>query len=363
LEKAEEKLAKIEERNKALSKVTLSLAENGSIQAVDAFGEPISRAEIKLMWEQQAATISHWLEKQADDINGEAGLLENIHLDTPDPSSISKYQPREYYESKPKRPKIKHKPTKKEIPSLGFFESLFKSKRETYKNQIEKAETKYKQELAKWHERQFKLIKEYEETLEKWEKEKEKFDKKEEYYKENFHSLVNENMEFMEENLESILNGLSWPRETIISYEIDDGGETVWVDIDLPEIEDMPQKIATIAASGKKLNIKNKAKKQLQLEYAKHIHGIAFKVVGTIFTVLPKVKRIIVSGYSQRLDSSIGKINDDYLYSFKIDREKFLKIKFNILEQVDPVAALDVFEHRKKMTTTGIFKPIEPFSQ
>ena len=99
----------------------------------------------------------------------------------------------------------------------------------------------------------------------KWKADKKKFDKKEAYYKENFHTLINKNTEFKEESLEEFLNTLFWSRETFISYEMDNEGKMIWVDIDLPEIEDLPQKITFIAASGQKLNIKNKAKKQLQL--------------------------------------------------------------------------------------------------
>ena len=69
----------------------------------------------------------------------------------------------------------------------------------------------------------------------------------------------------------------------------------------------------------------------------------------------------MISGYSQRLDATTGKTNDDYLYSFKANRESFKKINFESLEIVDPVAALGAFENRRKMTATGIFKPIEPF--
>ena len=107
--------------------------------------------------------------------------------------------------------------------------------------------------------------------------------------------------------------------------------------------------------------IKQKAKKQLQLEYAAHIHGIAFRLSGTAFAALPASEKIIVSGYSQRLDSSVGKIVDEYLFSFKVDRENFTKINFEELENVDPILAMAAFQNRRKMTATGIFKPIVPF--
>jgi hypothetical protein len=362
-QKAQKRLKELERRREELSKVTLSLAENGSINVMNSYGELLSRGDIKLMWEQQSEAIAQWLQNEADEINGDIDLLENIYLDTPDPDSVSEYYIRDFDIPKPAIPRFENRPVKEEFPDLGFFARLLRSKREAHQNQIDETKSKYEKDLRRWNEKRLKVIKEYEKTLKKWEIEKNEFIKKEKYYKENFYVLLNEDTEFMEGSLSEVLNALPWPRETFISYEIDADGAIVWVDIDLPEIEDMPQKVASIAANGRKLNIKNKAKKQLRMEYAKHIHGIAFRLVGTIFAILPKAQRIIVSGYSQRLDETIGKVNDDYLYSFKIDRENFTNIDFASLEKVDPILALDIFEHRKKMTATGIFKPIEAFSK
>ena len=359
--KAQEKLERIERIQEALSQVKLSLDEKGSIVALNAFGEPLSRSEVRLMWEQQVDTILEWFQNRVDEINGDVELIENIYLDTPDPKNPPEYHKKEFDELVPTKPNFNNKPHKKELQPLGFFAKLFKSKREAYQRKIEENEETYKKIIEVWNQRRIKAFQEYEIKLEKWKEEKEKFDKKEKYIKENFFTLMNEDVSFMEQMLEEVLNTLSWPRETLISYEIEDQGKEIWVDIDLPEIEDLPQKIATIASSGRKLNIKNKAKKQLQLEYADHIYGIAFRVSGTIFATLPAVERIILSGYSQRPDQTTGKINDEYLYSYKVDRDRFTKIDFSVLERVDPKIAMDVFENRKRMTATGIFKAIEPF--
>ena len=361
--RAQEKLEKLERMQEALSKVTLSLNENGSLNIVNAFGEPLSRSELKLMWEQQADTIRDWLENEMNNINGDVELLENIYIDTPKPNSTISYEAREFDEPAPIEPNIPPKPEVEKVKPLGFFAKFSKKKKEEYEQRVKEAEEKYKNDLVKWEKEKKSLLDEYNKSLSEWKRRKKDFEEKESYYSENFESLLRSDLEFMESTLEDVFNSLSWPRETIVSYEIDNDGSIVWIDIDLPEIEDMPQKVATIAANGKKLNIKNKPKKQLQLEYAKHIHGIAFRLVGTVFATLPKVEEVIVSGYSQRLDKATGKINDDYLYSFKVDRKNFEEINFDSLELVDPIESLDRFDHKKKMTATGIFKAIEPFSK
>ena len=361
--RAEEKLEEAERRQESLSKVSLNLNENGSINILNAFKEPLSRADMKLMWEQQEDTILDWLEKEMDGINGDVELLENIYQDTSNPNNTLEYKAKEYYELKPEKLVIPNKPEKEEISALGFFASFFKSKKEDHQQKIEEAENQHNTKLQKWEQTKQQKISNYEKTLAEWEQNKKEYETQEKYYEENFSELVTSDVHFMETLLEDVFNGLSWPRETIVSYEIDNNSKTIWIDVDLPEIEDLPQKIAAIAATGRKLNIKNKAKKQLQLEYAKHIHGIAFRLVGYVFSALPKVNDMVISGYSQRLDTATGKVNDDYLFSYKVDKEGFSRIDFNALELLDPIEALNVFEHRKKMTATGIIKAIEAFEK
>ena len=361
--KAQKKLEKAELRQEALSKVTLSLNENGSINILNAFNESLSRTDIKLMWEQQSDTILEWLENEMDEINGDVELLANIYQDTSNPNNYVEYKAKEYDGFKPNKPIVRTKLKKKDIPSLGFFANLFKSKREEHAEQIEESENNYQKKLEEWEYRKKKENKQYKEDFENWAQKKKEYDIKEKYYEENFSELINSDIDFMENLLENVFNSLSWLRETFVSYEIDNSNKIVWIDVDLPEIEDLPQKVASIGATGRKLNIKNKSKKQLQLEYAKHIHGIVFRLVGFVFTTLSKTENIIISGYSQRLDKATGKTNDDYLFSYKIDRDGFSRIDFNALDKVDPIEALNTFEHRKKMTTTGIFKEVDPFGR
>ena len=46
---------------------------------------------------------------------------------------------------------------------------------------------------------------------------------------------------------------------------ISDEGKEVWIDVDLPEIEDFPGEVAKLAASKKRLNVKQKSQKQLRV--------------------------------------------------------------------------------------------------
>ncbi|WP_245904481.1 hypothetical protein [Billgrantia lactosivorans] len=68
-----------------------------------------------------------------------------------------------------------------------------------------------------------------------------------------------------------------------------------------------------------------------------------------------------VSGYRQITDAATGGERDQYLYSVKVSRAQWEKIHFDKLDQVDPVAAMEIFALRRDMTKTGIFRDINPF--
>jgi hypothetical protein len=107
--------------------------------------------------------------------------------------------------------------------------------------------------------------------------------------------------------------------------------------------------------------VTEKSVKQIQLEYALHIHGIVFRVAGTVFATLPVAKRVTISGFSQRIDRATGKVSDDYLLSACIERDLYSKINFSSLDKVNPIDALGVFEIRRNITSTGLIRAIEPF--
>lgn len=373
IEKEYQRVEKEEHRQEALSNIKLNLnKDDGTLQIENAFGESLDRRDLALLWEQKGHTVKEWLEQQAEEINGDVELLTKIHEDTPDPKSFPEYQINEFEEEPPELPVApisNPKPVLTTLKPLGFISRLIPSKKKAFEENQRKSHEDYQKEVNFWEKDKIaiennyrKLLDQHEEAYKKWEIRKKEFEMIELKKRAEFPNMLKLNQNVMDKTLEDALNSLSWPRETTVSYQIMENGRVVWLDVDLPEIEDLPQKVASIAASGKKLNIKPKSKKQLQIEYASHIHGIAFRLVGTVYASLPASESVTISGYSQRLDNATGKINDDYLYSFKTDREPFEKIDFTSLGMVDPVAALGKFENHRKMTTTGIFKSIEPFT-
>ncbi len=54
-------------------------------------------------------------------------------------------------------------------------------------------------------------------------------------------------------------------------------------------------------------------------------------------------------------------IQDDYLYSVRVDRGKWSGINFQNLKNIDVVDALTRFELRRNMSNSGVFMAIQPF--
>jgi hypothetical protein len=165
----------------------------------------------------------------------------------------------------------------------------------------------------------------------------------------------------MERWLEANLQDIAWPRETIVALDIADHGRHILIDVDLPEIEDMPSKLAAVPARGLKLSVKEIPTVQVRRRYMAHVHAIAFRLIGETFAALPVVQRITLSGYTQRPEPATGHRRDDYLYSVRVNRDDWTHIDFDQLALVDVVEALERFELRRQMSKTGIFKPIEPY--
>lgn len=131
----------------------------------------------------------------------------------------------------------------------------------------------------------------------------------------------------------------------------------LFVDLDLPEIENFPMKKASLLSSGK-ISIKEKTEKELKDDYATSVCGLVFYFAGIFFNISPTIKEIIISGYTQRISLKTGNIEDVYILSVIFNRELFGKINY---QNINPILALENFEHRINITSRFEMKPIEPF--
>lgn len=314
--------------------LTVSVSDDGVISFKDSNGNPVSETLIDAAKKQKGDVIRGLIQGKCDEINGQVEALGELHLHTPPPGVPPTYQLQRFDLPRPVPPVQK-------VP--GFFAKFFKSS-------VEKIDTENAKALADFKTR-----------LHEWEVAKDKFDAAEEKKLELVSKAVSGNSDAMETFFGEILMDIVWPRETIVSFEVQDGGAKLGFDVDLPELEDMPTKTASVPQRGYKLSVKELGPTSVQKMYAKHIHSIGFRLLGEAFAMLPTVQRVTLSGYSQRKNRATGHEQDDYLFSVVVQRSSWEQIDFGSLRAIDVLEAFTRFEMRREMTKTGVFKAIQPF--
>lgn len=169
-------------------------------------------------------------------------------------------------------------------------------------------------------------------------------------------NLINGEDEVVSEAVESWIASCELPVEINVDYEWNQNNGMMYLDVDLPEIEDIPENEVVRLASG---NLKEKKKTQatLKQEYANLVFGLAIFISANIFNASPAIHGIVMSGYTQRRNKA-GEVNDEYVYSIKFTREIF---ENSVLANVNPMDFCMRFENRSNVTSTMLMKKIQPY--
>lgn len=314
--------------------LTVGVGDDGVLFFHDAAGDPVPEHLVAIAKKQQGDVIKGLIQRKCDEINAQVEAIGDLHLSTPDPTQRPAYVAQEYDEPRPTSPVLRN---------LGFLDKLFASRRARIDADNRAAMRQHEQDVTAW-EAHFAVHREAEAKRRRL-----------------IEELIYRDSEAMEAHLEWALQDIAWPRETLVATEVVDGGCVAFIDVDLPEIEDMPDKTAGVPQRGMKLSVKTMSPTQVQRLYMRHVHAIGFRIIGETFAALPKVDQVVLSGYSQRRDTATGQLGDEYLYSVCAVRSDWSRIDFSALESIDVVEALDRFDLRREMTKTGRFKPIWPF--
>lgn len=324
-----------EEVARQLGEIQVALQEDGSLVYTDVAGEPVPAEIVRIFVKQNQPRIREWLEEQCARVNGGTEAILNVHLTTPQPGSAPGFALVPFQQPPPAQP------VEVQVSWLDRLISGHRARLE-HRNAVEQA--RHEQEYQVWEEAQ----RQHEE---------------EQARASAFHNQVRGgDREAMLAWLEHRLSCIEWPRETNISLEILEEKSTIYLDVDLPELEDMPTQEARLGGRGDRLVVKARSETQRRKEYMLHVHAVAFRMIGEVFAALPSVASVVISGYSQRLDPSTGKVRDEYLYSVAVDRAAWQAINFNRLADLDVVPCLEGFDLRRNMTKTGVFRPIEPIT-
>ena len=153
--------------------------------------------------------------------------------------------------------------------------------------------------------------------------------------KEMYQAALNGDEDTIESLVGSFLNNINLDYDVKANYELEDN--VLYIDLDLPEIEDL------------------KCTKQ---EYANTIISLGIYLTSNFFNVSSFIDVIVLSAFTTKRNS-IGDLIDDYLYSVKYTRDTFEKTDLNNIDDV--YKFLLQFENRINMTSTYSFKEIKPY--
>lgn len=315
--------------------IRLVLDEDGWLRLELPDGTPLPPRLARQVKQDHDAELRRFLAEQCEKVNAGIDEILETHMATPSPREHVEYRPRPFTTPRPPRPPLKQ---------LGPLDRLLPGRRARIEEENRAAEDAWRAELAAW------------------ERAKEEHEAREAARRRELEDGLHTDVSVMERVFEERLADLDWPRETELSYGLARGGRSIALDIDLPEVEDMPTMRAEASASRYKLNVKKRSSTQVRKEYMRFVHAIVFRAVGEAFHALPAAEEVIASGYTQRPDPATGQVRDDYLLSVRVDRPGWQAIDFSNLDDVDPIAALERFELVRDMTKTGVFRPITPLA-
>jgi hypothetical protein len=310
-------------------------AEDGTLVLLGPDGQPFAADVQQALRKAHKATLEPWVEQTVEAWNDAIDETVSVHDETPPPDAQLVYTPRPFEAPAPLVPSP---------PKSGCLALVWPPLR-----------------AAANAERQ-RLLDAHSLEQQRWTTEKSAHETIEERRRWLYDVGRRHTADAMEETLEHVLAGIPWPYETLLSAEVTSDRRAVWIDVDLPEIDAVPGFRWKTRRGGLDVERRDVSDTQVRKEYALHVHGVVFRVVGEAFAALPDVQEVVASGYSTRLDKATGHARDEYLLSVRVDRAGWGRIRFEALEQVDPIEALAVFDLRRRMTVTGIFTGIEPFA-
>ncbi|MBA0038808.1 DUF4236 domain-containing protein [Pantoea sp. BIGb0393] len=166
---------------------------------------------------------------------------------------------------------------------------------------------------------------------------------------------------YFESLLSEVIQAADWPRETLVSFQVNTSTSEILMEVDLPEHEMLPNLSVRVNARGTEIIEKELSQKAMRERYALHVHGIVLRLAGMAFCALP-FNTVIVSGFTQRISKQTGHLNDEYIISSRIERHLFERLNFSNLENVSPIEAFDQFQTQRRMSTTFIFQPVTPIA-
>lgn len=185
-----------------------------------------------------------------------------------------------------------------------------------------------------------------------WEKERNDFY---DSLRQSMQNLIDGDKNYVIAAISSLFPDDELPMEYFVDFTYEENKGRVMVDLDLPEIEDLPDKKIILTPTGKK-SIRLKGQTDLRSDYANCVFGLAMYVAYSIFNISLKVEDIEISAYTQRKEANSAIATDQYVFIVNFTRDLFSKIDFSRLSSLQ---VMDFFQHHYNMTKGFDMKQID----
>lgn len=171
-----------------------------------------------------------------------------------------------------------------------------------------------------------------------------------------------ENPDLLERHFADALDQIPWPLETLVSFEAPTL-DTLHIAVELPDLDTLPK--ARPALRRRPPGVRQAAMSQTDRRRMAmtHVHSVGFVLMALAFWQLPTISRLTLNVSTERIDPRTAHTEEMTLYALRASREAWSRINLKRLDELDVVACFELFELRRKMSKTGIFKPVEPFDQ
>lgn len=187
--------------------------------------------------------------------------------------------------------------------------------------------------------------------VKKWQEERDGFY---ESLRQSMHNLIDGDKNYVIAAICSLFPDDELPMEYFVDFAYEEESGRVMVDLDLPEIEDIPVKKIILTPTGKK-SIRLKGQTDLRSDYANCVFGLAMYVAYSIFNISLKVKSVEISAFTQRKDANSALATDQYVFVVDFTRDLFSEIDFS---RFSSIQIMDFFHRHYNMTKSFDMKQL-----
>ena len=192
----------------------------------------------------------------------------------------------------------------------------------------------------------------YDSEIKAWEAEKYEFYN---LNRQNLQNVIDGGKDYIITAIGSIFPDEDLPMEYFVDFAYDEANNRILVDLDLPEIEDIPDKKIILTPTGKK-SIRMKGQTDLHFDYASCVLGLSMHVAHSIFNMSLIIDEVEICAFTQRKEANSALATDQYVFVVRYDRELFAKVDFN---RLSPIQIIDFFPHHFNMTKGYEMKQID----